>query len=72
MFRKIEVGGLKIEEGGLTSEFSLEFYNYFMLLDRQSIINYLFGLSCAKSLGEESKWRDEKKKSGLKKPKEGG
>lgn len=33
----------------MTSQFSLEFYNYFMPLDLQSIINYLFGLACAKS-----------------------
>lgn len=45
----------------MTSQFSLEFYNYFMPLDLQSIINYLFGLACAKSLGEEKKRRDRKR-----------
>lgn len=45
----------------MTSEFSLEFYNYFMPLDLQSIINYLFGLAWTKSLGEERD-RDMKKR----------
>lgn len=47
------------EKVEVTTEFSLEFCNYFMPLDLQSIINYLFGLACAKSLGEQ---RDRKKK----------
>lgn len=38
---------------GVTSKFSLELYNYFMPLNLQSIINYLFGLAWTKSLGEE-------------------
>lgn len=47
---------------GVTSEFSLEFYNYFMPLDLQSIINYLFGLAWAKALGEAGDRETEKKR----------
>lgn len=43
------------EKVEVTSEFSLEFYNYFMPLDLQSIINYLFGLAWTKSLKETEK-----------------
>ena len=51
--QSVSIGETGREKVGVTSEFSLEFYNYFMPLDLQSIINYLFGLACAKSLGEE-------------------
>lgn len=43
--KRVEVLERGIEKVGVTSEFSLEFYNYFMPLDLQSIINYLFGLT---------------------------
>lgn len=48
------------EKAGVTGEFSLEFYNYFTPLDLQPIINYLWGLALAKSLGEERDRETEK------------
>lgn len=41
--KRVEV--LEREMVRVTSEFSLEVYNYSMPLDLQSIINYLFGLA---------------------------
>ncbi len=45
----------------MTNKFSLEFYNYFMPLNLESIINYLFGLAYAKSLKEERDRKSEKR-----------
>lgn len=67
--RSIRERERKRERVGVAGEFSLEFYNYFMPLDLQSIINYLFGLACAKSLGEERKNRDRKKRKSTDKKK---
>lgn len=45
--KSVEAKVLKLERVGVTSKLSLEFYNYFLPLELQSIINYLFGLACA-------------------------
>ena len=57
------------EEVRVAGEFSSEFYNYFMPLDLQSIINYLLGFSMNKVTGremaEKKKTKQERERAAL-------
>lgn len=60
------IGRGQKEALGVTGEFSLEFYNYFMPLD-QSVINFLVGLALTMSQAEKKngngmKQQDDKEK----------
>lgn len=53
---------MRERDGGCDQWILILIYNYFMPLDLQSIINYLFGLACLKSLGEEKDRETEKRR----------